>query len=1223
MASLAGGHGAMVSLALAADAAQRLATGLPVNIAGLNARSRTVMAGPADAIDALAARARSRGATATRLRVSHAFHSPLVAPAAEALARVLAAEQFSPPGRKVISTVTGTALDCAENLRALLCRQVTEPVRFAQALTAAAEDVDLFIEAGPGRVLSGLAGESVAVPAIALDAGGGSLSGLLCAAGAAWSLGAPVRVDALFDGRFTRPFDVRRRLSFLSNPCERAPLNGAPFEAGAASTRREPTVEAPPSDAPDARVDPLGLVLRLVAERAEMPTEAISASSRMLDDLHLTSIAVGEIAVEAARRLGLDPPAAPNELANATVAQLAEALDDPRLATPGTAPVEVAGAGSWVRPFTVEWVSRPLQVTSDASTPGRWRVFAARNQPFAEPLSRALERAGGEGVALCVPRWPADDTELMLEAVQAALSAPRFLVVQEPGATAAGLARSVHLEAPGCSVAVVTLALDASAPGRAAAEALAATSFTEARYDGDLRFEPALRHFALAEEHPLPIGPGDTVLVTGGARGIAAECMLRLARVTGAALAIVGRSDPAEAEVAANLERLRAAGVKVSYARADVTDPAALRSAVSELGPVTAVVHAAGANEPRLLAEADAALFARTLAPKVGGLEAVVAAVDVDRLRMLVTFGSIIARMGLRGDAHYALANELQSALTERFAAEHPGCVCLAFESSVWSAVGMGERLGSVEALARQGVASIAPDEGAALLERLLRCRDRPTTVLVCGRFGRPATLNVERAELPLLRFLERPLVHYPGVELVAEADLTHAVDPYLCDHVLNGDSLLPAVVGLEAMGQAIAGLTGSTSLPVFSDLRLARPVIVPEGEMSTVRVAVLADDAQSGTAVVRSERTGFSVDHFSATWALDAARGSPVVDLPIDANGSVALDPGELYGGLLFQSGRLRRLRGYKRLTGTECVAEIGPGTSERWFGPYLPQGLVLGDPGARDAALHALQACIPHARVVPVAVRALWPCAGDGPGPWTVHARERERSGDEFVFDLMIVSADGAVRERWDGVRFRAVGPAPADAGSRPEALLVPFVERHLPAGVRVALNRDGAPATRRERSRRAVSGALDADVALHNRPDGRPEATGVPGSVSTAHARDLTLAVAGSSLVACDLEPVRSRAWGALLGGARATLSAEVARQVGEDPNAAATRVWAAAECLVKAGIAAGAPLAVRGLAEDGWLTLASGAHVVGTYVTTLREGEPPLAIAILTGAADASL
>ena len=109
---------------------------------------------------------------------------------------------------KVISTITGTTIPAEEDLRELLCRQLTAPVRFMEAAMAAAADVDLFVEVGPGEILGHLVSEFVDKPCVSLDAGGESLLGLLKAAGAAFASGACVDPSVLFAGRIAKPFSL-------------------------------------------------------------------------------------------------------------------------------------------------------------------------------------------------------------------------------------------------------------------------------------------------------------------------------------------------------------------------------------------------------------------------------------------------------------------------------------------------------------------------------------------------------------------------------------------------------------------------------------------------------------------------------------------------------------------------------------------------------------------------------------------------------------------------------------------------------------------------------------------------------------------------------------------------------------------------------------------------------------------------------------------------------
>jgi enediyne polyketide synthase len=91
------------------------------------------------------------------------------------------------------------------------------------ALNIAASEVDFFVEVGPGTVLTGIAAECTDKPVLPLDAGGESLHGLLSAVGAAFAFGANVRTSPLFEKRFGRPIDIRKKHSFLSNPCEMVP----------------------------------------------------------------------------------------------------------------------------------------------------------------------------------------------------------------------------------------------------------------------------------------------------------------------------------------------------------------------------------------------------------------------------------------------------------------------------------------------------------------------------------------------------------------------------------------------------------------------------------------------------------------------------------------------------------------------------------------------------------------------------------------------------------------------------------------------------------------------------------------------------------------------------------------------------------------------------------------------------------------------------------------
>ena len=404
-AGVGGERGAMASLSAGRSEVESLRNGDAVVIAGLNAPRQTVIAGPEGTIGHLIARAQARGIAAIRLPVSHAFHSPLMASAVPMLAEALAVEDVEPLRATVVSTVTGSRLDWDEDVRALLARQVTAPVRFLEAVAEAAEDVNLWIEVGPGRVLTGLVSQSELAPAVAIDAGGSSLVGLLSAVGAAFALGTRISAEALFEGRLTRPFDPDRTPKFFANPCEQAPLSDGiePSSNGRmvgwVETRHLPESGSRPS-LPGASA--LELVRSLVASRSALPLASVEDGHRLLSDLHLNSILVGQIVAEACRALDLPPPVAPTHFANASVAEFARALEDLARVGGSAASAErpglPAGLDGWFRPFTVELVERPMTRPRPAEIQGRWRVLAPPGHPLSARLAEVFE-SGRKGRA--------------------------------------------------------------------------------------------------------------------------------------------------------------------------------------------------------------------------------------------------------------------------------------------------------------------------------------------------------------------------------------------------------------------------------------------------------------------------------------------------------------------------------------------------------------------------------------------------------------------------------------------------------------------------------------------------------------------------------------------------------------------------------------------------------------------------------------------------------
>lgn len=1139
--------GAMLHADLDADAAAARADAFGVALACRNAPSDMVLAGPAERIDHLAAALAADGIGHGRLAVSHAFHSPDMAPAAPILADALARTPLRPLRRAALSSVTGGWIAPEDDLRDLLTRQLVAPVRFAEAAAALGAACDLVIEAGPGAGLARLA-EANGLTAMSVDAGGASLRPLLDTLAQAWRMGAPLDPLCLVRDRPARPLDMAAP-RMLSNPC--GVRGDAPALAAAPAPAPAP-VPAPAAPAADA----LSAVLGAAAEALGLPAAQLSPDARMLEDLHLNSLAVTRLVFAAATRLGIGPPAAATDLVTATLGGLAAHLEELRALGPAAPEPDarIEGAAPWVAEYRATRRPAPWPAPDpDAPALTQIHVGAADGDPFGAPAARAL--------------WA------RLRAAQTA--AARHVAILHHGMPLSGLARS--LLADGAFDAVALIDVSADPPEDARDRLLRARR--PAFADWRLTAEGTLEDTALSPCAPTPadapdLGPGELLLVTGGARGIGAECALRLGAATGARLLLCGRSAPGAKDVAATLARARALGIDARYETLDLSAPDGLPDLFARHGRPHALIHAAGVNAPARFPDLTDADLDAALGPKLGGLEALIATFGDAPPRLAVGFGSIIGALGLAGECHYALANALMAERLARWGAEAPGMRALAIDWSVWAGAGMGERLGAVERLRADGVDAIPLSAALARFEALVLRGAMAGRVIVTSRFGAASDADFDAPPLPMARFLDRPRLHFPGAELIADTALAPGSDPWLADHVVDGAQVTPGVMMLEAMAEAAAALTGAAPSTI-RDLTFTRAAVVPASGL-TLRVAAAIRGDGTVEAVIRASDDGFASD---CARAVLGGGPTPAPAPAVAPRGAIPAGP--LYGALFFNGGRFARLASLTRASAFALRADLSPDPCAPWFGAYLPQAMTLGDPGLRDAGLHALQACVPQRRVLPVGcaeISILDPAAPRA----TVEAREASSDAETFVFDIAWRGPDGAVVETWRRAAFRAIGPRPL--GALPAALLPAALERAAAMAtgrtdLRAAICVGARPARRAQ--------ALDAlgARAATRRGDGAPELPGA--ALSLSHDADATLAVRADRLAACDLTGPDAPA---LTDADRAL--AQGLERGGAAPAFAAAAVWAARECLRKAGAPIDVRLRPAAPDRDGSLELRAG-------------------------------
>lgn len=1140
--------GAMLAVQAPRELADVIAAHHRLELACENGVERFVLAGDARDVQAAAAACGTDRISASVLPTGYAFHTSGMAAARDAFASHAADVAWRRPQCRMVSSITGAPLDGAEPVARLLTRQITGPVLFSAALANLGE-VDLIVEVGAGEVLAGWAEERYPGRAMSMGLFGDDLRATLAVAGAAWVCGTPLHHAALYTGRRPRDCALDAEPLFLRNPCG--------IGSGATDQAPAPTLVAAPRNV---AASPLETLMAVVAEQTGLPADGLDAGWRLLDDLHLNSIRARHVVALTAQRLGMDKmPFELARLANASLLEAASYLDGLRHAKSGDGEGLPAGIAPWLRLYTHRWetAAAAAAVAPPQSESLLQRIIEAGASSLPSLLHDDAE-AAPRRMILVLPSGPGPAAaEALLDAARhlAPTGDAHGLLVLQAAQLANGFLRSVAAELPRCRVCVLEYAaLDGDAVRHALEDYAGETwGYSELRLRDGGRQRRVLRVAAPpADEAAWTLPPATVLVVTGGARGIGAVGARELALRYQCRLALLGRSPPEHPEVLRQMALCRDAGIEARYFQADIADARGLSEVVraiqSTMGEVRAVLHAAGVNHPASVANLGKQDLAATLAPKVDGLRNLLDCLPPAQLDLLIGYGSIIGQFGLPGEAHYALANEWLGALLDQTRRAAPACRVLRLDWSAWGETGMARRLEDVlENLRQTGLRPLDNDEAlGALIAAVEHATDG--ALIISGRYGRPL-LPEDLRRLQSCRYLEQPRVFYPGVELVAEAEICSDADRYLRDHAPYGVPMFPLVCAVEAMLSAARALLLDAGRLEMQDMRVGEGISCSPGQRFVLRTCALVLVDGRVEVALRASLSGFETAHFTATFAPARVMASlPAATADAEPGRALPAAP-LLYQGLCFHGPRFQHVLTVQRLSSTACTVRVGAaaGIDTDWYGPMLPGRFSGGVPALRDAVLHALQLCIPHQVVLPVAVERMAPgnlAAGED---YLINAHQRYSDGTRFVFDIDVKTMDGAIVEQWRGLELRRGGGAGQHRPPLAPELLAALTERLLADGL----------------------GATDVRAGLVISGDRARQGQ----VVSATHADDLTLVLTGGTRpVALDLQfsPGYSLdEWRLMLGDERMRFVDGLVARRQAPVEMALLFAWTISECLIKLG------------------------------------------------------
>jgi acyl transferase domain-containing protein len=217
--------GTMASLGCAAAQAEKLLQGVAgyVTLANLNSPRQTVISGEKSSVETVVSKANEQEIQARLLPVANAFHSEMIADAANCLSQEAAfLGQCSPLNVPLYSSYTRKQVQEGISLTDHFAEQMTAQVNFIALVEQLAQKCDLLLEVGPAKVLSGLTAEVTASPlCLPLDSKAGSTRDLNSAIAAVFVHGGAINWDFFYENRLIREFIPASERKFLDNPVER------------------------------------------------------------------------------------------------------------------------------------------------------------------------------------------------------------------------------------------------------------------------------------------------------------------------------------------------------------------------------------------------------------------------------------------------------------------------------------------------------------------------------------------------------------------------------------------------------------------------------------------------------------------------------------------------------------------------------------------------------------------------------------------------------------------------------------------------------------------------------------------------------------------------------------------------------------------------------------------------------------------------------------------
>lgn len=1128
-----------------------------VQIAALNSNYQTVVSGNKKEIEKLKIKLDKNKIPSVFLPVKTAFHSKLMKAVENKFKSVIESLNLASPKKIMVSTVTGNIVNEIQELKQNLLSQLSEKVNFLDALIKVDEHVGLWVEVGGDSTLQSIVKNISKKPIISLELSSGSLEGLFQTIAFSWVNKIKINSDKLFQNKSYKEMTLDWSANFFSNPCETDI-----FEINNHLSEDDSLKFSYQED--------LSIELRkAIAKKLELPFESILEEHKMLDDLHLNSLEVGQIINNFALINNIKLASIATEYSNASIKEIIETLS----LSKNNKTInfeEFTGVETWTHCFKIIYKKQPLLQKKRKKINGntkasKWILLG--NELYLGKRKIDTNDLINEGIilnlVLCNETEILNILDLFIQKLKQ-LRGSCHIIVFEGEKSIAAFMKSIAYEMNELKILYIKKNSDLNIE-QLKDEIENNNKFSHVWYREGKRYTPIM--VPVFDNDPLSNlnwNNDDVILVTGGGKGITVECAIAFAQKYKVKLALIGRTNVNKSKpLAENLKRFEKLGIVVQYFQADLTDVISSKSVINSIeltmGKITGFIHGAGINIPKPWHEMNYLDFSKTLGPKLFGLRNILDQLNTNNLKMLLTFGSIIGENGMRGNADYALSNEWLREEVLFFSNKNPACKCLNAEWSVWSGAGMGEHLGVIDNFIKSGIHPIPLKKGVEFFMKWMANFPLLKNIIISGRYGKTYDFS-HTHYLPNLRFIDDIIIHYPGIELICEFELSQYNDLYLEDHEIFEDYIFPGVMGLEAIHQAVSFLCPSENF-TFGNTLFEHPIILKKGETIKVRILALRISYCQIKVVIRCSSTDFQKNHFSSTINLIDKKMKTIDEetwLNTFDEEKIEIDVSkDVYNNLLFHKGIYQVINKYTHLTPYSCVFESEKAHRTSYFNYFMSDQILGLDPMIRDSILHGIQVCDPLFSILPIGFKSVKSYYSkqkhNNNLKFTIIGNEISKIDNIYTFSYRVYDLSGNLIEIWEEVKFKVLSNTKNIFLTK--KLLEVAIERKVKevTGIPIKFHKYGY------------------NQNIMKRNDGKPLL--IDKYVSRTNIEKLALEVTCEKEIGCDVEKITEMTpleWKNLISNEKFKLANYISKELKEDINISSTRVWGIIETLKKSDL-----------------------------------------------------